>query len=176
MRIIAGKWRGRIIDAPPGRKTRPTSDRVREAWMSALQTELPDSHVLDLFAGSGALGIEALSRGARHVTFVERAAPAIRTLKSNLTKLSVAGELTTIVRADALDFALAAAELEYDLALADPPYNQGFAHELLRAFANKPFAHWFWVEHESSEALPDVARARTRTYGDTALTSITATA
>jgi 16S rRNA (guanine966-N2)-methyltransferase len=61
MRIIAGRWRGHPIAAPPGRATRPTSDRVREAWMSALQFELPDSRVLDLFAGSGALGLEALS-------------------------------------------------------------------------------------------------------------------
>lgn len=174
MRIIAGQWRGRIIDAPPGRKTRPTSDRVREAWMSALQTEIPEARVLDLFAGSGALGIEALSRGAQHVTFVERAAPAIRTLKANLAKLDVDESLFTIARTDALDFALAAGPLEYDVALADPPYNQGFAHDLLRAYAARPFARWFWVEHESSEALPEVAGARTRKYGDTALTSITA--
>lgn len=174
MRIIAGQWRGRIIEAPPGRKTRPTSDRVREAWMSALQTEIPDSSVLDLFSGSGALGIEALSRGAAHATFVEQAAPAIRTLKANLAKLGVAAERTTIVRADAIDFAGAADELAFDLALADPPYNQGFAAELLRLFTIRPFARWFWVEHAIGEPLPDMAEARTRKYGDTALTSITA--
>jgi 16S rRNA (guanine966-N2)-methyltransferase len=174
MRIIAGKWRGRIIDAPPGRKTRPTSDRVREAWMSALQTELPDSNVLDLFAGSGALGIEALSRGARHVTFVERAAPAIRTLKINLARLDVDPAQTTIVRADALDFGAAAEAMTYDLALADPPYREGFAAELLLVFARQPFARWFWVEHDAGEALPEVAGARTRTYGDTALTAVAA--
>lgn len=139
-----------------------------------MQTEIPDSTVVDLFAGSGALGIEALSRGARHVTFVERAAPVIRTLKANLAKLGVDEAQTTIVRADALDFALAAERLAYDLAVADPPYNQGFARELLLAFAQNPFANWFWVEHEATEALPDVADAHTRKYGDTALTSITA--
>lgn len=174
MRIISGKWRGHIIDAPPGRKTRPTSDRVREAWMSALQTEIPDSTVLDLFAGSGALGIELLSRGARHVTFVERAAPAIRTLKANLAKLAISDGQTTIVRADGIEYVIAAPVLAFDLALADPPYRQGFAQELLRAFAQKPFARWFWVEHGASETLPEVAGARTRTYGDTALTSVTA--
>lgn len=143
--------------------------------MSAMQTEIPGSTVLDLFAGSGALGIEGLSRGARHVTFVERAAPVIRTLKSNLAKLGVEEAQTTIVRADALDFALAADRLAYDIALADPPYHQGLARELLLAFAHNPFANWFWVEHEASEALPAVAAAHTRKYGDTALTSITAT-
>lgn len=176
MRIIAGTWRGRIIDAPPGRKTRPTSDRVREAWMSAIQTEIPDSSVLDLFAGSGALGIETLSRGARHVTFVERAAPAIRTLKANLAKLGIADELVTIVRADALEFALGLAALEFDLALADPPYNQGLAQDLMAAYARTAFARWFWVEHDAAETLPMVEGARTRKYGDTALTSLTATA
>ena len=174
MRIISGKWRGRIIEAPPGRKTRPTSDRVREAWMSAIQTAIPAATVLDLFAGSGALGIEALSRGATHVTFVEHAAPVLRTLKTNLTKLAVAPELTTIVRADAIDFANNAQALQFDLALADPPYNQGLAAELIQAFARRPFAHWFWVEHAANEVLPAVANAHTRKYGDTALTSITA--
>ena len=142
--------------------------------MSAIQTEIPGSTVLDLFSGSGALGIEALSRGAAHATFVEQAAPAIRTLKNNIAKLHVDTERTTIVRADAIEFAGAADALAFDLALADPPYNQGFAAELLRLFASRPFARWFWVEHAIGEALPAMAEARTRKYGDTALTSITA--
>ena len=104
MRIIAGRWRGRIIDAPPGRKTRPTADRVREAWMSALQTEIPGSRVVDLFAGSGALGLELLSRGAEHVTFVERAQPALRTLKANAAKLAVVEDEFTLVRGEAIEF------------------------------------------------------------------------
>jgi 16S rRNA (guanine966-N2)-methyltransferase len=174
LRIISGKWRGRIIDAPPGRKTRPTSDRVREAWMSAIQAELPGARVLDLFTGSGALGIEALSRGAQHVTFVEQAAPAIRTLKNNIAKLGVDAAQTTIVRADALTWAAGLDALAFDLALADPPYHQGYAAELLRSFGRQPFARWFWVEHASGETLPDMAGLHTRTYGDTALTSITA--
>lgn len=174
MRIIAGKWRGRIIEAPQGRKTRPTSDRVREAWMSAIQTEILGSTVLDLFSGSGALGIEALSRGATHATFVELAPVAIRILKNNIAKLDIDPSQTTIVRADAITFAAAADHLAYDLALADPPYHQGFAAELLRHFESKPFAHWFWVEHAMAESLPDMADLHTRKYGDTALTSITA--
>ena len=174
MRIIAGKWRGRIIEAPPGRKTRPTSDRVREAWMSAIQHEIPTAKVLDLFSGSGALGIEALSRGAKHVTFVEKAAPALRTLKANIAKLDVDSSKITIVRADAIAFANDLKALEFDIGLADPPYRQGFANELLRIFERCPFANWFWVEHDSSESLPQLARLDTRKYGDTALSSITA--
>ena len=174
MRIIAGRWRGRIIEAPPGRKTRPTSDRVREAWMSAMQTELRDATVLDLFAGSGALGLEMLSRGARHVTFVEQANSALRTLKSNAEKLKVEEAALAVVRSDAIGYAAAAPELAFDVAVADPPYHQGFAVELLRLFAQRPFARWFWVEHASSEAMPDLPDLNTRRYGDTSLTSITA--
>ena len=176
MRIIAGRWRGRIIDAPPGRKTRPTSDRVREAWMSALQTEIADSTVLDLFAGSGALGFELLSRGARHVTFVERGAPALRTLKTNAGKLNLGEDEFSLVRADAIQYAAQLPELAFDLAVADPPYHEGFAADLLRLFAQRPFARWFWVEHASSEALPDLPDLNIRRYGDTALTSMTASA
>jgi 16S rRNA (guanine966-N2)-methyltransferase len=174
MRIIAGRWRGRIIDAPPGRKTRPTGDRVREAWMSAMQTEIAGSTVLDLFAGSGALGLELLSRGARHVTFVERAAPALKTLKANAAKLQVTDDEMTLIRGDAIDFATNASELAFDLAVADPPYHQGFAADLLQLFSRKPFARWFWVEHAAGETLPPLAALDTRRYGDTALTSITA--
>jgi len=174
MRIISGKWRGRIIEAPQGRKTRPTSDRVREAWMSAIQTEIPGSTVLALFSGSGALGIEALSRGAVHVTFVEQAAPALRILNNNIAKLGIEPAQATIVRADAVAYVAAAEALSFGIALADPPYNQGYAAELLRHFETRPFAHWFWVEHAASEELPDIADLHTRKYGDTALTSITA--
>lgn len=174
MRIIAGRWRGRIIDAPPGRQTRPTADRVREAWMSAMQTEIPDSTVLDLFAGSGALGLELLSRGAAHVTFVERGTPALRTLKANAAKLSVGDDEMTLVRGDAIDYAATVDELAFDLAVADPPYHQGFAAELLQLFNRKPFARWFWVEHGAAETLPALPALNTRRYGDTALTSITA--
>ena len=130
MRIIAGRWRGRRLEAPPGRETRPTSDRVREAWMSALQPYLPGARVLDLFAGSGALGLEALSRGAEHATFVERAGPALKVLRANVRSLE-ADALCEIVRADALDFAAGLGPGAYDIALADPPYGTGAACALV---------------------------------------------
>ena len=83
MRIVAGRWRGRQIKAPTDDRVRPTSDRVREAWMSIVNSALPDARVLDLFAGSGALGLEALSRGARWADFVETAPHALRVLRDN---------------------------------------------------------------------------------------------
>lgn len=174
MRIIAGRWRGRAIQAPPGRGTRPTTDRVREAWMSALLPLLPDSRVLDLYAGSGALGLEALSRGAAHVTFVERAGGALKALAANLEKLGAAAE-ATVVRGDALRYAERLEPLAFDIALADPPYAEGAAAALVDAFARRPFARWLWLEHRARTPLPALPGARTRRYGDTALTSIPAT-
>src|SRR4051794_41764340 len=101
MRVIAGEWRGRPLKAPPGAATRPTSDRVREALFSILAGRVPGARVLDLFAGSGALGIEALSRGAESATFVDDATPAIAAVKANLTALGARAEVR---RQDALRF------------------------------------------------------------------------
>ena len=172
MRIIAGKWRSRIIEAPPGRDTRPTSDRVREAWMSMLQPELEGSRVLDLFSGSGALGLEALSRGAAHVTFVEKGPPALRALRSNIEKLGAANDVE-VVRADALRFIENLSPLAYDLALADPPYAAGIAAEVARVFQERRFAQSLWIEHSPAETL-NAEEARTRRYGDTVITCILA--
>src|SRR6059058_1929335 len=104
MRIVAGEWGGRRIQAPPGRGTRPTTDRVREAWMSVVAPVLPGARVLDLFAGSGALGLEALSRGAVAATFVEIHRLALSSLKANITLLKV-DDRTVVHRVDALKFA-----------------------------------------------------------------------
>src|ERR671933_2553598 len=98
MRVIAGEYRGRRLKVPPGVRTRPTADRVREALFSILG-DVEDASVADLFAGSGVLGIEALSRGARDATFVERAASAVRALEANVAGLAVDGR---VVRADAV--------------------------------------------------------------------------
>jgi 16S rRNA (guanine966-N2)-methyltransferase len=173
MRIIAGRWRGHRLQAPPGRDTRPTTDRVREAWMSALMPDLPEARVLDLFAGSGALGLEALSRGASHVTFVERSGAALRALRGNVERLAAA-DRCAIVRGDAIAYAGALPAGSFDIVLADPPYDEEHAATLLRIFMRTSFATQLWVEHRSKEALPDAPGLRTRRYGDTALSTLTA--
>ena len=123
MRVVAGSLRGRRLLAPPGPSTRPTSDRVREATFNALASldVLRDATVLDLFAGSGALGIEALSRGAAHCTFVEQARPAIVAVRQNLDALGLS-ERATVVTMDVERYLSSNAAVAVDLALADPPY------------------------------------------------------
>lgn len=121
MRIIAGTAKGRRIEAPPGDDVRPTADRVREALFSSLQPLLPDAHVLDLYAGSGALGLEAASRGAVAVTLVERDRRTLTVLRGNVEAVALPG---VVVVPGPVDASLAAGlpGEPFDLVLADPPY------------------------------------------------------
>lgn len=167
MRIIAGEWRGRRIEAPKGSLVRPTADRVREAWMSIVRNELPEALVLDLCAGSGALGLEALSRGAARCDFVERAAPSLRMLTQNIETLG-AGDRARVIRADALRHVAGLASGAYDVAFADPPYADTTAAELAEQWLQVPFAHLLAIEHPASVTLP--GNGDTRRYGDVALT------
>jgi 16S rRNA (guanine966-N2)-methyltransferase len=173
VRIIAGRWRGRTIAAPPGQRTRPTTDRVRGAWRSALQHDLAEARVLDLFAGSGALGLETLSRGAAHVTFVERAQPVLQVLQANIRLLG-AGADTEVVRGDAVKFALNLPPAAYDIVLADPPYDTDDAARLLDAFLHAPFARILCLEHRTGAALTLPEGALSKRYGDTTITFLTA--
>lgn len=173
MRIIGGEWKGRRLEPVRSRGVRPTADRVREAWMSILQARLPGASVLDLFAGSGAVGLEALSRGAAHVVFVERNQRAARALKRNVQRLRASGSCTVVV-ADALTYAQGLSPLACDLALADPPYGRGLAGRLLSAYLRLPFARELWVEHRRGESLPRATEAVQKRYGDTVLTGVTA--
>lgn len=137
--------------------------------MSMMQPLLPGARVLDLFAGSGGLGLEALSRGARHATFVERAAAALKTLRKNIQRLD-AGPECTVIRADALDFVDDLERGRYDLVVADPPYDSGDAEALASRFLRSPFAESLWIEHRITDALPESGDRDTRRYGDTLLT------
>ena len=120
MRVVAGSYKGRTLRAPRGSRTRPTADRVREALFSMLG-DLTGARVLDLFAGSGALGIEALSRGAASALFVDRDARAVAAIRRNLETLGTRSE-AEVRRQDALRF-LSGFEGTFDLVLVDPPYD-----------------------------------------------------
>jgi 16S rRNA (guanine966-N2)-methyltransferase len=174
MRVVAGRFGGRRLTAPPGRATRPTADRVREALFSILGP-LDGLRVLDLFAGSGALGIEALSRGARHGVFVERSARAAAAISANLAALGIEA---TVVRGDALAFLRASAAAPragaaepFDLAFLDPPYSSapGSASSLAELLPPVLFSHARIVTESDKRApleLPLTLETE-RVYGDT---------
>jgi 16S rRNA (guanine966-N2)-methyltransferase len=166
VRIVAGQFGGRRLTIPRDTRVRPTADRVREAWMSILAEALPGARVLDLYAGSGALGLEALSRGAVSTDFVELNPPSLRALEANVTALDVGGRVR-VHRADALRFAERLPAGAYDVAFADPPYNRDDATRLVALFRRTPFARILSVEHRATERLEGDS---TRRYGDTALT------
>jgi 16S rRNA (guanine966-N2)-methyltransferase len=166
MRIVAGQFGGRRLTLPRDTRVRPTADRVREAWMSILADALPGARVLDLYAGSGALGLEALSRGAASADFVELNPPSLRALEVNLAALQV-GPRARVHRGDALRYAERLEPGAYDVAFADPPYNRDDAARLVALFRRTPFARILSVEHRATERLEGDS---TRRYGDTALT------
>ncbi len=166
MRIVAGEFGGRRLVMPKDARVRPTADRVREAWMSILGASLPGARVLDLFAGSGALGLEALSRGAISAEFVEIGSASLKALASNIEALGVDARCR-VHKGDALRFAGALSPNAYDLALADPPYDHDAAVQLVGLFRQTPFARILCVEHRATLALPG---DDSRRYGDTALT------
>lgn len=135
--------------------------------MSVVQPWLPGARVLDLFAGSGALGLEALSRGAAHADFVEQAASSLRALRDNIDALG-AGDRARIHRADASRAVARLARGAYDVAFADPPYGRGLAASVATRWLEVPFATILGVEHSARETMPP--GGETRKYGSTALT------
>lgn len=179
MRVIAGAWGGRRLLGPPrGAEARPTTDRVREALFSLLGASVQGARALDLFAGTGALGIEALSRGAARVTFVEADRGLCETIQANLEALECDPDRYEVVHRDARR-ALRSLEGPFDLALLDPPYRLGLDREALVALVDRgllaPGARVV-VEHATKEppALPDAVTAAlgepdTRRYGDSSV-------
>ncbi len=135
--------------------------------MSILQVDLPHARVLDLFAGSGALGLEAISRGASSADFVEKNVKSIRFLLANIDALG-AGDVTTVKRSDAMTFAGALADRSYDVAFADPPYDGDFAVRLAALWLARPFASILSIEHRAGEKMPGAID--TRRYGTSAIT------
>ncbi|HMB70850.1 MAG TPA: 16S rRNA (guanine(966)-N(2))-methyltransferase RsmD [bacterium] len=172
LRVIAGELRGRRFGAPPGRDTRPTSDRVRESLFDLLGPIPPEARVLDLFAGSGALGIEALSRGAAGATFVESARTALAALRANLEALGLADRAT--VRAGDALVGPEPPGGPFHRIFADPPYGAGaVGAALVRAAAWLTDDGIVALEHGVREAVPEapegLALWKTRRYGDTVL-------
>ena len=169
MRIVAGRHKGRRLRAPAGEGTRPTADRVREALFSILGS-VAGLDVLDLYAGSGALGLEALSRGARSATFVESAPPALTAIRANLEATGEAGE---IAASDGVAWLRAAADRErrFDLVFCDPPYDAAAQiAQPLTDLLPRVAAPQALIVTESSKRNPlvlDLPLADERTYGDT---------
>lgn len=174
MRVIAGRYGGRRLTAPKGRTTRPTSDRVREA-LFAMLGDVEGASVLDLFAGTGALGIEALSRGADRAVFVEPDRAAIVALQSNLAALGLAGEEAQLRREHADDALQRARQRKetYDLVLIDPPYGQALQlGPRLSAALGGVLAPRARVVLESDRRTPldlGLALEKERRYGDTTI-------
>ncbi|HEX9380180.1 MAG TPA: 16S rRNA (guanine(966)-N(2))-methyltransferase RsmD [Gaiellaceae bacterium] len=173
MRIIAGTRKGHTIQAPKGLETRPTSDRVRENVFNIVAPWVEGARVLDLYAGSGAMGLEALSRGAQAVVFVEADADAVRAIERNLDKLRLTS--ATLVRLGATTGLAqeAAAGRKYDLVLADPPYAMTDYDTLARYLPRVLADDGLLVVESAAKTepqLPGLAVRTTRRYGSTRVT------
>ena len=157
MRIVGGRHAGRALTSPNDRRVRPTAENVRDALLTLLKADLPEARVLDLFAGTGALGLEALSRGAALCDFVETRPASLHALKANVVALRYR-DRTRIFKRDAIPFAEALPEDAYDLAFADPPYTSRMADRILKAWLARPFARVLTIEHARDHELPPGSR------------------
>lgn len=153
MRIVGGKFAGRDLTSPNDFRVRPTAEHVRAALLDLLAADLPAARVLDLFAGTGALGLEALSRGARSVDFVETRPASLHALRANVAALRVR-ERVRIFKRDALPFAAALVADTYDLAFVDPPYGSRMLDRVIATWREGRFARVLAVEHARSHQLP----------------------
>ncbi len=175
MRVITGKARGIQLKTPEGMVTRPTADRVKEALFSIIQFDIPGARVLDLFGGTGQLGIEALSRGAKHAVFVDANDRACRLIQENLKRTKLESQ-AQVVRADYMEYLQRCRET-FDLVLLDPPYAEVFLENALKKLteidilqsgaiivAERP------VEKALSLDFPGFTRSKDYKYGNTLLT------
>lgn len=166
MRILEGRYAGRSLLSPAGR-VRPTAEALREIWMSLVGDLLEGARVIDLFAGSGALGIEAMSRGARYCDFVENSPSAIHALKANVAAFRL-GKKARIFDRDAIPFVERIESVHYDIAFADPPYGSAKLDRIVSRWLEHPFATHLTIEHAREHVLP--VRGETRHLGDSAVT------
>ena len=184
LRITGGEFRGRVIQTPPGDKTRPTQAKLRQALFNSIQMSVPGAVVLDLFAGSGSLGFEALSRGAEKVVFAESGRSQLKLLEKNIATLGV-GDRAEIVAEPLLSSGALrriSSFAPYGIVLADPPYADGWE---LKLIDQCPWEQWLeseglfcleWGAQKSQvselpEQAPFLAKAREKAYGDSILTT-----
>ena len=177
MRVISGLYRGRVLKSPPDNKTRPTSDRLRETLFNVLAPRVDDeTRFLDLCAGTGAIGIEAVSRGAAFVTFVDRSKRSCALIEENLDKLDVPESSTEIIGIDADNFTGREHKQGWDIAFYDPPYDSDYSLVLHEFGYNKTLLNdggILVVEHHTKKTLPDevgsLRRWRILKQGETSL-------
>lgn len=154
MRIVAGRFRGRDLTSPNDFRVRPTAENVRSDVLDALTADLPGARVLDLFAGSGALGLEAISRGAKSADFVETRPASLHALKANVVALKLR-ERTRVFKRDALPFAAALSANAYDITFLDPPYGSRMLDRVLDSWRATGFSRVLVAEHARTHELPE---------------------
>jgi 16S rRNA (guanine966-N2)-methyltransferase len=167
VRIVGGKFAGRDLTSPQDWRVRPTAEQVRAALLDMLAADVGGARVLDLFAGTGALGLEALSRGARSADFFEYRPDSLHALRANIASLRLR-EHTRVFKRDAIPFAAALGPDSYDIAFADPPYGSRKLDLVLESWRQSRFARVLAVEHARTHDLPPGGRRRV--FGDTVVT------
>jgi 16S rRNA (guanine966-N2)-methyltransferase len=167
MRIVSGKFAGRDLTSPNDFRVRPTAEHVRAALLDLLGPDLKNARVLDLFAGTGALGLEAISRGAHSVDFVETRPSSLHALRANIASLRVRNR-TRVFKRDALPFAAALEPDSYDIAFVDPPYGSRMLDRVFDSWRERRFSAILAVEHASDHDLP--RGALRRTFDETSVT------
>lgn len=175
MRVIAGSARGRRLKSVAGMQTRPTTDRIKETLFNIISPEVPGSDFLDLFAGNGGIGIEALSRGANSATFIDHAYQCTKTIKANLELTKLYGEVYTNDVLKALTI-LAAKGRHFDIIFLDPPYAKGLTDKTLQQLSEYQVLNpqgliiaEYGSKEEIAESVLNLERIRNERYGDTAL-------
>ncbi len=178
LRIVAGKWRSRLLSIPEVEGLRPTSERIRETLFNWLGPRVYGTRCLDLFAGTGALGLEALSREASEVVFVESSSKAVRALRNSIETLEA--ESAKIVQGDAFDYLRRSEPASFDIVFLDPPFSDNSTDDLCRLIAERKLllpGGFIYIEQDRQSALPDLPEGwqvtRSKTAGNVRYSLIT---
>jgi 16S rRNA (guanine966-N2)-methyltransferase len=167
VRVLKGTFAGRDLMSPADKRVRPTAEHVRGGLLDLLAADLPDARVLDLFAGTGALGLEAISRGAKSADFVEFRPASLHALRANVAALRVR-DRTRIFKKDALPFAASLAADRYDITFADPPYESRMLDRVIDSWRAGKFSRILAVEHTRTHELPKGSQRKT--FDDSVIT------